>query len=342
VPYSAADIIRLAAYQAKFSGSAGTAPGQTEPIALTELNAVLDHICRTLDFAAAMGTWNFTFNTALTVTAGGNISQAGPNPLPMDYLRVSVAQGATGAQRSSKWYLLGVPRDMIEIDISQFDDQVQQAGTQSYPYYWAKDFSPYSVMAEVTGDVTIGNQGIANLSSTTNIVAGMSISGGIGPLSLITPGTLIQSVNSGASSLVLNQVPSLASPGQTTPPTFAGASLRIGYPGIGLPYPPPSGAYNAMIRYQRLMPRLTVTQVNNGVLPWFQDDQVLIDLLAERLMGYSDDSRRAQWNAFYKQEMADHIALADDRGNRGQTVQMDLRWFGSKFDNLNNTKIVGW
>lgn len=342
MPRPASSIIRDAAFVAKFSGSFGTAPGQTEPLALTQLNNILDHICRTLDFAAAVGTWNFTFNTAMSVLGGGNISQAGPNPLPMDYLRVQTAGGSTGAQRSSKWYLNGVPYDMTEVDLTEFDDFIQQAGMQSYPYAWAKDFSTYAVMLETTGNVTLGTPNIGGLPSTTGITAGMSISGGIGPLNVIVPGTTILSVNAGASSIAISQPPTLSVPGGGGIQSFTGASIRIGYPGIGLPYPPPSGAYNAMIRYQRLMPPLTMTQVNAGAYCWFPDDQVLETLLAEKLAAFSDDTRAGQFNQFYMKAMGEYIAAADDRANRAQYVQLDRRFFGPNFSWLPNTKWVGF
>lgn len=343
MPQTASSIIRLAAFQAKFVGAGGTAPGQTEAIGLTQLNIVLDHISRTIDLFAAVGTWNFTFNTALTTLGGGNISQSGPNPLPMDYLRVQTAGGSTGAQRSSKWYLDGVPYDMTEVDLTEFDDFIQQAGIQAQPYAWAKDLSQYSVQAQVTGSVTIGNQTVGNLSSTTGMVPGMSISGGIGPLVVITPGTTILSVDSGSSTITLSQVPSLPSQLAQTPSTpFSGCSLTVGYPGVGLPYPPPAGAYNAMIRYQRLMPPLTTTQVNAGAICWFPDDDVLIELLAARLMAYSGDNREGQSEAMFKRRMAEYVARADDRDNRAQYAQLDRRFFGPNFSWLANTKKVGF
>ena len=100
---------------------------------LAELNSLLAHIAATVDFSAARGQWTFTFNPNLVTTGGGNIVSTGPNPMPIDYLRVPVSTGATGAQRSSKWYLQGVAYDMVEIDLTELDDQVQQAGLQSYP-----------------------------------------------------------------------------------------------------------------------------------------------------------------------------------------------------------------
>lgn len=339
MPRPASSILSRAALIAKIPGATGLAPGATTSIALDELNDVLGHLCRTIDLSAARGQWNFTFNTQLTTGGGGNIVLSGPNPLPMDYLRVGVSGGSTGSQRSSKWYLQGVAYDMVELDLYEFDDQVQQAGMQSYPYFWAKDMAQKSVVVQTTGDITTGNTTIANIASTTGVQAGMSISGGIGPLVTITPGTTITTV--GTTTLVLSQAPSLPSSGQANI-TQTGASLVIGYPGAGYAYPPPSGAYNAMIRYQRLMPALTQAQVDAGAFCWFEDDTVLVNMLAERLMGFSGDSRLAEYRQLSKDGMAQYLPMADDNADRATVPQMDRRYFGRKFSTLPDTKTTGW
>jgi hypothetical protein len=293
--------------------------------ALDELNSLLLHIAQTVDFSAARGRWDFTFNSALTSQGSGNIITAGPNALPIDYLRVQTSGGTTGAQRSSKWYLNGVPYDMVEIDLSEWDDQVQQAGMQSYPYFWAKDLASYQPIIEITGNLSSSTQTVSSPAIIdtgtvlTSIIAGMSIAGGIGPLSVIPPGTTITAVNgSPVTSLTLSAAPTA---------TLSGATLLIGNPGNGYPYPPPSGAFNAMIRYQRRMPRLTQTQVTAGAYPWFDDDMTLVEGLAGLMMRYSDDSRVAEFigdglgsqGGRFGKRMGQYIKTADDRGNRSAT-----------------------
>lgn len=304
--------------------------------ALDELNSLLDHIAETVDFSAAMRTFNFNFNTNLISSGAGNIITASPNPLPIDYLRVQTSGGATGAQRSSKWYFQGVPYDMVEIDLTEWDDQVQQAGIQSYPYFWAKDMSQRQVLANIQGDLNSASASIMNVTSTAGLVAGMSIAGGIGPQSVIVPGTTIVSVGSGA--LTLSAAPNYN--GFTG--TLSQASLIVGYPPVGYPYPPPSGTYPVMIRYQAWMPPLTQTQVNNGAYCWFPDDLVLVNRLASRLMAYADDARAPEYEAMGVAVMAKYTKLADDRSNRGQSVQLDRRSFGHNFSTLPNTKRIGF
>lgn len=441
MPQPALNIITRAMQRAKV-GNINFVTGQVQGYltqAIQELNSLLDFIAETIDFSAAMGTFNFTFNTNLVTIGHGNITAAGPNPLPLDYLRVETSGGASGAQRSSTWYLQGVPYPMVEIDLSEWDMQVQQAGMQSYPYFWAKDMSQRQIVLNTTGDITTGSTTVYNVPSITGIVPGMSIAGGIGPQSLITPGTYITAVtifndasvtgnvvngSTAVSALSANAItqgwvvgmaisgtgipagatiasiditgtsltlsiaatatnligltvssneltlsqPPIASGAQAIQSLIWGqtawgegvwggvtttqlqASLMIGYPPVGLPYPPPSGAYDAQIRYQRLMPPLTLAQVNAGAFCWFPDDMVLIAGLAGLLMQYSDDGRSNEFigtgmgsgTGQFGGRIASYIKTADDKSNRSQQVLLDRRNFGKSFSLLKNTKLVGW
>ncbi len=332
MPRPASSIIAQANQKARTPGFAAQA--------LDELNSLLDHIARTVDFSAARGQWNFTFNPNLVTSGGGNIITTGPNPMPIDYLRVPVSVGSSGAQRSSKWYLQGVAYDMVEIDLTELDDQVQQAGIQSYPYLWAKDMAPYAPAIEVVGDLAVNSLTVSNLaiidagSVLTSILQGSSIAGGVGPLSMIVPGSTVTGINAVAKTLTLSALP-LA--------TMLQATLLIGNPAIGYAWPPPSGSYNAMIRYQRRMPRLTQAQVAAGAYCWLDDDKLITDGLTGVMMGYSHDSDQMKFEAEYRQGLAEYLKLADDNANRARTVQWDRRTFGDpKFSTLPNTKIVGW
>lgn len=348
MPAPAASIITRALYR-------GQVPRYTQ-FALYELNTVLAHIAATIDFSAARGQWNFNFNPNLVTMGAGNIVSASPNSLPMDYLRVPVSTGSTGSQRSSKWYIQGVPYDMVEIDLTEWDDQVQQSGIQSYSYFWAKDMAQYQPVIEITGNLSSASQTVTTLAladtgfisesftgaSLSSIEQGMSISGGIGPNVSIVPGTTITGVTgSPPTSFTLSAAP-------TT--TQTGATLLIGNPAQGFPYPPPSGAFPVMIRYQRQMPRLTQAQVDAGAYCWFPDDQVLIEGLAGQMMQYSGDSDQniyigtglGSGQGRFGALMARYLKLADDNANRAQTVQLDRRVFGRSFSSLKNTKTVGW
>lgn len=126
---TAAQIVNLCCQQAKVPGYA-TQAGQL-------LNYILADLCQTYDFDVAKGTYVFNFSTNQApnpelypnVLTGG-----GPYPLPPDFLRMV-------DDKDAMWFLLGVPYPMIPCDLSEYDNLVQQAGLQSYPYILATDMS---------------------------------------------------------------------------------------------------------------------------------------------------------------------------------------------------------
>lgn len=123
MPLTAAQICTRAAQQAKQSGALAVA-GQY-------LNAVLSELCQTYDFEVARGDYVFNFNPSSTSSAAfpNNTAGSGPYDLPDDYLRCQKGEFL--------WYLDGEPYPMIAVDMSEFDEQVQQAGMQSYPALFA-------------------------------------------------------------------------------------------------------------------------------------------------------------------------------------------------------------
>ena len=129
MPLSAAQIVSIAAQQAKVPNYTSQA-GQL-------LNYILSDLCQTYDFDVAKGTYVFNFSTSQptnpavypNVLVGG-----GPYPLPTDFLRMV-------DDKDAMWFLLGVPYPMIPCDLSEYDNLVQQAGLESYPYILATDMS---------------------------------------------------------------------------------------------------------------------------------------------------------------------------------------------------------
>ena len=100
------------------------------------LNTILQELCQTYDLDVAKGTYTFNFNPGLVTTSVyPNITPGGgPYPLPADYLRMV-------DDKDAMWFLLGVPYPMIPCDLSEYDNLVQQAGLQNYPYIFATDMS---------------------------------------------------------------------------------------------------------------------------------------------------------------------------------------------------------
>lgn len=109
------------------------------------LNQILSELCQTYDFDLAQGVAYFNFNAQ---TGGNDYStdyssdygpplvggaNSGPYALPSDYLR---------SKRDDVFYTIdGVKYVMINIDLSEFDGLVQQAGLMSYPQNYATDLS---------------------------------------------------------------------------------------------------------------------------------------------------------------------------------------------------------
>ena len=108
-------------------------PGMTSQCGQT-LNMILGDLCQTYDLAVARKTFYFNFSPGLRAQVGNSIYGSGPYPLPADFLRCA-------DDKSVFWTLLGVPYFLVPIDLSEFDATVQQAGLQSYPYWFATDLS---------------------------------------------------------------------------------------------------------------------------------------------------------------------------------------------------------
>jgi len=123
---TAAQIISLACQDAK-------CPNFTTQ-ALNFMNMELGDLCRSYDFELAAKTFYFNFNPGLSALMGNSIYGSGPYALPSDFLRVK-------DDKSVFWTLNGVVYPLIPIDLSEFDMAVQQAGIQSYPWWFATDMS---------------------------------------------------------------------------------------------------------------------------------------------------------------------------------------------------------
>ena len=88
------------------------------------LNNLLQSLAQNYDFDVIRKSFQFNFNT--TATGNGYVAGCGPNPMPNDFLR---------AHKKGAFYMIsGVPYTMIGYEQNEFDQFVQQAGNQAYPY----------------------------------------------------------------------------------------------------------------------------------------------------------------------------------------------------------------
>jgi hypothetical protein len=303
------------------------------------LNQILGDLCDTRDLAVARGFWSFNFQTTANSMLGGqNIFSSGPYPLPLDYLRTSGSSGTTGTQRSTTWFIFGVPYPMVPCDLAEFDGQVQQAGMSSYPWLWATDMAQRVIALTTIADCNQGSATIVNVVSQTGLQPGMTAQNANFPI-----GTTIVTVGSGTLTL-------------SAPATGSGTELTFdfGFPGVGYAYPPPSGNYPVNLRYQRRMPDLARDSTGNltpaaaASIPWFPNIDYLQQALIGKLLGHADDSRAVEYlgdglrPGRAERVLGQYLKLMDDSTNRAQTIEFDRRRFGVDFQRLRVTKQVGW
>lgn len=110
-------------------------------------------------------------------------------------------------------------------------------------------------------------------------------------------------------------------------------------------YPPPSGAYEVMVRYQRQMPPIASPETSPAI-PWFPNTQYLRTRLTGELMAITDDDRAALYlgdtPSGAQGILNRYLKLANDSENRAKSVQFDRRRFRPNNQSLPFTKLVGW
>jgi hypothetical protein len=114
-------------------------------------------------------------------------------------------------------------------------------------------------------------------------------------------------------------------------------------------WPPASGSYPVTHRYYKLMPDI-VSPESSAVVPWFTNTQIIIRSLAGRLMGITGDSRQAEYLGNDPDRyplgagtlLSAYLKNVEDREGAVHTVGRDRRRWGRNFDQLRNTKTIGW
>jgi hypothetical protein len=321
----------------------------------SKLQSILDTICYTRDYSSARGVYYFTLNPSLITSFGGFANFSGPYALPLDYLRTSGSTGSEGVQWSFFYVVSGVPYQLVPWDLGKMDQQVQFPTSQTYPWAYATDLATETTAQDrlagtASATTTIGSAEI-EASSTDGMQIGMSVAGlgiapgstitGIGPLPVpeLVWNDLIQGnwdQNLWAPAPANNFPVTLSQPATGT---FTGASIMYGTPPIAYIYPGPAGAYPATLRYQRLMPPL----IDFNRIPWFPNQEILLERLTASLMSGADDARRETFYARADKLLGDYDTLSDDKTSRAQTVVMDANSFRSQTRRrLRVTKAIGW
>lgn len=136
-------------------------------------------------------------------------------------------------------------------------------------------------------------------------------------------------------------------------PTFYTTDMSLTPPAMFV-WVPPSGSYPVTARYYSLMPDIASPNIA-GTIPWFPFTNYLETRLAGELMKYTDDERVGMYlssadpqgnNGFEGAGylLNRYLKMKDDRDDIVDTVRLDRRRFGpgSRFQQLPNTKTVGW
>lgn len=229
-------------------------------------------------------------------------------------------------------------------DISRLSSGLSIAGDAILPGTTISALAGFSL-------VTTGNSHTSTLidgiPSTAGVVVGQPVRG-----AQLQPHTYVAAVPSGVS-ITLSQAAYGTAAGTdlvfeggaatlSHAPTIAiaQASVFLGIPPVGYAYPPPLGTYPVTIRYQRQMPPI----VDLNTVPWFPDEGYLITATAARLTEISDDARTDQMEARAARRMQKYLELSDDKTNRAQQIQLDMRTYGggTPYSRARNTKIAGW
>lgn len=134
-------------------------------------------------------------------------------------------------------------------------------------------------------------------------------------------------------------------PGQANQPIFFSTDMAT-TPATAFFWPQPSSAFPAIIRYQSQMPDITDTTL----VPWFPNQNYLLTRLTGELCKGVDDDRanslltdQDEINVGGAGVILRHFLQQEgDKSNRAQSVALDRRRFGTSFDRLKNTKMIGW
>lgn len=126
-------------------------------------------------------------------------------------------------------------------------------------------------------------------------------------------------------------------------PDFYATDMSQSPPAIYF-WPPPAQVLPVTIRYRRQMPDITAPEASSTV-PWFPNQNYLITRLTGELMKIADDERCAQFlgegPAGAQGILKRYLELKDDSSSRAKTVKLDQRRFGTAFNRLPGTKVIG-
>lgn len=116
-------------------------------------------------------------------------------------------------------------------------------------------------------------------------------------------------------------------PGMQDYPYIYATDIAASPPVIKL-YPAPSVGFTLTVRYMDSLVEITAPETS-AVIPWFQDQSLLINLVSEDLMKIVDDERQEKFAASNDEQLRRLMKLANDHEDRALTVKLDPARFRS-------------
>jgi len=106
-------------------------------------------------------------------------------------------------------------------------------------------------------------------------------------------------------------------------------------------WPPPNASYTVNIRYEKKSVDM-VSPESSAIVPRFPLQQYLIWELAARMMGISDDPREDTYHEKARKLLSKWLTMQRDMEGTVLRVKLDRNRFSTPWDQLKNTKSVGF
>jgi len=106
-------------------------------------------------------------------------------------------------------------------------------------------------------------------------------------------------------------------------------------------WPPPNASYQVDVRYAKLRPDIATPETSTTV-PWFPEQNYLLDELTARMMAVANDDRMDSFHKKAADILRKWLTIQRDNESYVNTVTLDRRKFSTPFSQLKNTKQVGF
>lgn len=106
-------------------------------------------------------------------------------------------------------------------------------------------------------------------------------------------------------------------------------------------WPPTNGAYIVNVRYVKLRADITNPETS-ATIPWFPEQQYLIEELSARMCDIANDDRGDAFRAKAEKRLGRWLTIQRDAESYTPTVKLDRNRFSTPWSQLKNTKQVGF